>query len=668
MKNISLNKLTLFLLVFCGTFLYKAQVEQMPLLEPMPGEAVVFGKTYTKEELKETMGVIRCASTEYEQMLQRQDPNRMTDAEFEAWLAPLMANAEKSQSGGIITIPVVVHVIHSGQPVGTAPNISDAQVQSQITVMSQDFRKMAGTPGFNTNPVGADTMIQFALAKVDPNGNPTNGINRVNLCQDMWTQNQINAVVKPQTIWDPNQYMNMWSLRFFRTDLLGYAQFPEGSGLAGLPTSQNAQSDGVVAGFNFFGSSDLGTGFILSAPYNKGRTMTHEVGHYLGLRHIWGDSTCGTDFVNDTPVHQTSNGGCPSHPKPNSCGTADEMFENYMDYTQDNCMNIYTQGQAQRMTTVMNNSPRRATLKTSTKDIAIPLFANDAELKVRAGCNSCVDGVEMTIYNRGTSALTSATITYSVAGGAAQTYNWTGNLAPNQENTFVAPVPTGTGAGAVTANIVNVNATADQRATNNTANGNYFAVPLAPNYNFTQVKFTLQRDGMGSEIRWTLRNGVNQIVQAGGPYPDGAAGPLNLTWNLAQNQCYTFTIYDSAENGMNGGSYSLTDTTGQIIIRNSTGNYTDHEATSFRLMAQMATNEVNGQDVFSVFPNPAGDILNVTNVKDRSEYTIHNTAGQIVLKGAIKDQKLNVSSLKTGNYVITVKQDEQSQSVKFIKK
>ena len=639
----------------------------MPMLAPMPGDAVVFGKTYTKEELKETMGIIRCASTEYEQMLQQQDPKRMTDAEFEAWLEPLMANAQKSQSGGIITIPVVVHVIHSGQPVGVAPNISDAQVQSQITVMSQDFRKMAGTPGFNNSPVGADTMIQFALAKVDPNGNPTNGINRVNLCQDMWTQNQINAVVKPQTIWDPEQYMNMWSVRFFRTDLLGYAQFPTGSTLP-MPPTGGANTDGVVAGFNFFGSSDLGTGFILSAPYNKGRTMTHEVGHFLGLRHIWGDATCGNDFVADTPVHQTANYNCPSHPKPNSCGTADEMFENYMDYTQDNCMNIYTQGQAQRMATVMNNSPRRASLKTSTKDIAIPLFPNDAEIKVRTGCNSCIDGVEMIIYNRGTVALTSATISYTVAGGAAQTYNWTGNLAPNQENTFVAPVPAGTAAGAVAANIVNVNATADQRATNNTATGNYFATPIAPNYNFTQVKFTLQRDSMGSEIRWTLRNGANQIVQAGGPYPNGAAAPQTFTWNLAQNQCYTFTIYDSAENGMNGGSYTLTDATGNIIIKSSTGSYTDHEATSFRLMAQMATNEVSTDSGFAVYPNPAGDVLHVTNVKDRSTYTIHNTAGQIVLKGSISDQQLNVSSLKTGNYVITVKQDDQSKSVKFIKK
>src|SRR5690606_34291290 len=137
----------------------------------------------------------------------------------------------------------------------------DEQVESQITVMTQDFRRMTGTPGFNTNPVGADTTIEFVLAKVDPNGNPTNGINRVNLCQASWSTGAIDSTVKPTTIWDPTQYMNMWSVNFTDGSLLGYAQFPDGSGLAGMPgTGGPANSDGVVAGYRFFGSSDLTTG------------------------------------------------------------------------------------------------------------------------------------------------------------------------------------------------------------------------------------------------------------------------------------------------------------------------------------------------------------------------------------------------------------------------
>ena len=171
------SPLLFFVMLFCSVFAQKNTPDH-----------IVFGKKYTLEELRKSNGFIRCASSEYEKMLQGKNPKRMTDAQFEAWIAPLITNAKnnKSQNGGVITIPVVVHVIHSGQALGTAPNITDNQVKSQITVMNNDFRKLTGTPGYNTNPVGADVMIQFALAKVDPKGNPTDGIDRVNLCQTSW--------------------------------------------------------------------------------------------------------------------------------------------------------------------------------------------------------------------------------------------------------------------------------------------------------------------------------------------------------------------------------------------------------------------------------------------------------------------------------------------------
>lgn len=218
----------------------------------------------------------------------------MTEDQFEAWISPLVEKVKeerltnKSTSGGIITIPVVVHVIHSGEPYGTGANITDEQVQSQITVMNQDYRRMASTPGYNTSAVGADTMIQFALAKVDVNGNPTNGIDRVNMCYPDWAQTDIDGYVKPNTIWNPTQYMNMWSITFSDATLLGYATFPSGSGLSGLTSGLGtATTDGVVANYATFGSTDFGS-FPMTQTYDKGRTMTHEVGHFLGLRHIWG--------------------------------------------------------------------------------------------------------------------------------------------------------------------------------------------------------------------------------------------------------------------------------------------------------------------------------------------------------------------------------------------
>lgn len=177
MRKFTLVK-SLFLLLFSFVFVVNAQTF---------GTNGVHGSQLSnkvQKNLSKSNGFERCSFTEYEDYLQRNFPERATTAEFEAWLKPLIENAKenKSQNGGIITIPVVVHVIHSGQNVGAAPNISDAQVQSQISVMNNDFRRLAGSPGFNSNVFGADTMIQFALAKVDPNGNPTDGIDRVNMC------------------------------------------------------------------------------------------------------------------------------------------------------------------------------------------------------------------------------------------------------------------------------------------------------------------------------------------------------------------------------------------------------------------------------------------------------------------------------------------------------
>lgn len=685
MKNI-LSGFVLSVLVTVGGFTTgSAQVKEK---QKGDSDRTVFGKTYTADELQKTNGLIRCATTEYEHYLQQMNPKRATDAEFEAWLAPLLEKAKnnKSQSGGVITIPVVVHVIHNGQNVGVAPNITDNQVISQITVMNQDFAKLAGTPGWNNNPVGANTMIQFALAKVDPNGNPTNGINRVNLCKASWTTSEIDNIVKPQTIWDPTQYMNMWSVNFSNSGLLGYAQFPTTTNPADLSGfGGGANTDGVVSGYRYFGSSTFNDGtFILNAPYDKGRTMTHEVGHYLGLRHIWGDANCGNDYVADTPVHQTSNGGCPSHPKPNSCGTADEMFENYMDYTADGCMNIFTQGQSLRMNTVLANAVRRNTLITSVKNLPIPLFATDAELKFENSCaitkfTSCTQVAPTTplkfnLYNRGTATMTSAVISYSIGGGAAQSYTWNGSLAQDKFATVTVPVPAGTATGAVSANIVSVNGSTDQRVSNNSTTGSYTAGGSgAPNYQYSSVVFRLQQDYYGSETTWTLKNQAGATMYSGGPYTDTpyTSPPpalITQTWTLAPG-CYVFTINDTEGDGIccdyGNGWFDIKSPDGAVTIY-SGGSFGATDQVAFKIMT-LSTNEVD-QDKFEIFPIPVGDVLNVTNVSDKAEFTIHNAAGQIVRKGNIKDNKIYVSELTTGNYVITIKEKEFKASAKFIKK
>jgi hypothetical protein len=670
-------------------FLFISAVSIFTYSQRIGDSKLVLGKTYTVNELKAINGFIRCASTENERELQAKYPDRMSDAEFEAWLAPLIENskANKSQNGGIITIPVVVHVIHSGQAYGVEPNITDTQVQSQITVMNNDFRKLAGTTGFNSNPVGADVMIQFALAKVDPNGNPTNGIDRVNLCYTSWTQAGINSYVKPKTIWDPTKYMNMWSVQFggSSSNLLGYAQFPSNSGLTGLNASGGlASTDGVVANYATFGSSDYDDGsFILDAPYDKGRTMTHEVGHFLGLRHIWGDDdatdpnglVCATDYCNDTPPAHKANNVC-TLPIASCTAGLLEMVENYMDYTNDTCMNIFTVDQKARMTAVMNNSPRRLELKTSVADIAIPLFANDGEVKLETNCstaNSTCGGtaastMKISLYNRGTSNMASAVITFGV-GTNIQTYNWTGNLAPNRyaliDLTIPGTMPTGT----MTVSVTTVNGVADQRSTNNSFN-TYFVGSGAVNAEQGTFTFNLQRDYYGSEITWDLKNSAGTVLYSGGSYANtptsGALPAIDVsTWNLTPG-CYTFTINDSYGDGIydTGGYYNLKNSQGNIVFQGS--QYTTSQTRAINVTV-LSTGETKLEQ-FALYPNPATDVLNVTKVSNKARYEIHNAVGQIVKSGEINDNQVRIVELIKGSYIITIKDKDISQSIKFIKK
>ena len=318
-------------------------------------------------------GIVRCASTEY--LKSKQNRGLAPSIEvFEEWLAPKLKEIKKQRLEGrlpsVIRIPVVVHVIHNGDAVGTGENIADGQVLSQITVLNQDFRKLSGTPG---DGAGVDTTIEFCLAVVDPNGNLTNGIDRRNLGLASYQLADVEAA-KATTIWDPTKYLNMWSFRFSGDleGIFGYAQLPTGSGLIGLTSydciTGEASTDGVVSSFNVFGSRNIfPAGVYLDTQNDKGRTMTHEVGHMLGLRHIWGDTTCGSDLVSDTPTHNTANYGVPTYPHYSTCtGTPIEMTMNYMDYSDHACMNMFTQEQKNRMLAVLMNSPRRDDLLVST--------------------------------------------------------------------------------------------------------------------------------------------------------------------------------------------------------------------------------------------------------------------------------------------------------------
>lgn len=327
-----------------------------------------FTEQAVAQQTQQDSELIRCSTMEVDAQLRASDPNVGTLEDFELWMSKMIENRNAQRSAGVVyTVPLVFHIIHNGESEGTGSNISQAQVNSQITVLNEDFRRIMGTNGHNTHPDGADTEIEFCAALIDPSGNVMTepGINRVNRNTAGFTAppysstSYINGTIKPATSWDPNSYFNIWILDL-GGGLLGYAQFPNGSTLQGLNTNNGAaNTDGVVVGHRYTGRVPQNP---FGGQYAYGRTMTHEIGHSFGLRHIWGDGPCSaSDYCADTPEAASSNFSCGNF---TTCGSRD-MVENYMDYTNDLCMDIFTNDQTTRMRTVLENSPRRVSLTSS---------------------------------------------------------------------------------------------------------------------------------------------------------------------------------------------------------------------------------------------------------------------------------------------------------------
>ncbi|MEZ4684942.1 MAG: M43 family zinc metalloprotease [Bacteroidia bacterium] len=295
--------------------------------------------------------VRNCGAMEHLEMLQQQNPEVTQQMNrIEQFTERYVANYQNDVSRAVVTIPVVVHVIYYRR--SSVQNISDAQIQSQIDILTEDFRR-TNTDASQTRAefagVAVDTEIEFCLATVDPNGNSTNGITRTSSRTRTWGLNDQMKFSSNggHDAWPASDYLNIWVCDI-SSGYLGYAQFPGGP----------AATDGVVIDYAYFGN--IGTA---TAPFHLGRTGTHEVGHWLNLRHIWGDGGCSVDdFVGDTPLSDAPNYGCAlSHA---SCGSTD-MVENYMDYSDDACMNVYTFGQKLRMQALFGTGGARASLLNS---------------------------------------------------------------------------------------------------------------------------------------------------------------------------------------------------------------------------------------------------------------------------------------------------------------
>jgi hypothetical protein len=266
-----------------------------------------------------------------------------------------ITSAQTSNAGSadaqVITIPVVVHVLHS-----SSSNITDEQIISQIYALNCNFN--CENPDIDKVPavfkkVAGVANIRFALAKVDPSGKATSGITRTKSAREMWSNDDKvkNPAFGGVAPWDASSYLNIWVCNMI-PGLLGYASAP------GSP----AATDGVVIKMSIFGTTGVGS-------FGLGRTAVHEVGHWLNLKHLWGDKECGSDEVDDTPPQRTYNQGVPSFPRIGTgCAAANpygDMFMNFMDFTNDAAMMMFTKGQVKRMRALFDEGGARHSILSS---------------------------------------------------------------------------------------------------------------------------------------------------------------------------------------------------------------------------------------------------------------------------------------------------------------
>jgi hypothetical protein len=279
-----------------------------------------------------------CATMEVLERQLQEDPSLRTRMEEIERFTENYVQNYRLLPDGTIEIPVVFNVLYKT----AAQNVSLAQLQSQIDVLNADFSATNSdynnTPSIFQNARSGNIGITFVL----------DAVNRKATNKSSWSTN--NAMKKSSqggiNPTSPTTKLNIWVCNM-GGGILGYAQFPGGS----------SSTDGVVLDDNATGNT--GTA---QSPYGLGRTATHEVGHWLNLRHIWGDATCGSDLVSDTPTHNTANYGCPAYPHYSTCsGSPVEMTMNYMDYTYDACMYMFTTGQKTRMKAVFaSGGPRNS--------------------------------------------------------------------------------------------------------------------------------------------------------------------------------------------------------------------------------------------------------------------------------------------------------------------
>lgn len=366
--------------------------------------------------------------------------NRMVQGQTQRRFNSMLRSTAANKT---VTIPVVVHIVLENPDL-----VTDEQVMSQIAVLNQDFSatnaNIHQVPAV-WQPLIGDAQIQFCLAQRTPEDDPTSGIVRVKTSRTQFSITNSAPDVKHKNTggadaWNTDQYLNIWVCKLDANNL-GVATAPN----SGFP----ADEDGVVILYTAFGTT--GTA---QPVFNLGRTTTHEIGHYFGLRHIWGDDDAGgtrescdvDDGIADTPKQGKRSFGCLPFPTTDACSPTAPgiMFMNFMDYSDDACMQLFTAGQVDRMRFVLENM--RASLLTSQGCSPVALNNQDAAItQINAPVGKqCDNGIApvVVLKNKGALPLKQVTIAYSVNNGTPVTYQWTGTLTSLQQTTVQLPPAT----------------------------------------------------------------------------------------------------------------------------------------------------------------------------------------------------------------------------------
>jgi len=558
-------RITWILIVFISTFSLNAQDASKSEKNPLHTE--------------------QCAHTTIHERMMEESPMYRNEQESrEEALTELIRQYRTGaipKNDEIFTIPVVVHIIHDGDAYGTGSNITDEQVYSAINGLNEDYRKM---PGTNGDGDGEDIGVEFCLAQRDPDGNPTTGINRVNgcsvtdYCSEGITagngQGASEITVKNLSRWPNQEYYNIWVVTEIENNnggggIQGYAYFPTTSAV-----------DGTVVLYNAFGTEGN-----LKSYTDLNRTITHELGHAFALFHTFQGGSCSEsncaiqgDRVCDTPP-TSLNSSCNSP----ACGGTQQV-ENYMDYTSENCKNMFSQGQKERMRLAIQNSRPNLIASNGCEPIA-PILA-DAGISdiLEPTGNLCTNLItpQVELTNYGSTVLSNATIQYRT-GGSWVNFDWNGTLGGGQSTIITLPeYDGGWGSNTLEVRTTMPNGNSDTDSSNDQTTGNYSAVLNAHN-----LSLSITLDALGSQTTWEIRDSGNDVIASGGPYANFQTGSVETASICATDGCFDFVIMDSNGNGIccvNGnGSYELLDDDGNVLA--SGGEFDSQETTNFCLSA-----------------------------------------------------------------------------------